>query len=63
MVQIQPVRIPGWWREGRALDVHTVDNDERWRLLEGLHEVDKPKAEGRNVRALYDQVRHARCTR
>jgi predicted amidophosphoribosyltransferase len=26
MVQIQPVRIPGRWRDGRALDVHTVSS-------------------------------------
>ncbi len=26
MVAIQPVRIPGRWRDGRALDVHTVSS-------------------------------------
>jgi competence protein ComFC len=26
MLQIQPVRIPGRWRDGRALDVHTVSS-------------------------------------
>ena len=26
MVEIQPVRIPGRWRDGRALDVHTVSS-------------------------------------
>ena len=26
MVDIQPVRIPGRWRDGRALDVHTVSS-------------------------------------
>jgi competence protein ComFC len=26
VVEIQPVRIPGRWRDGRALDVHTVSS-------------------------------------
>ena len=26
MVQVQPVRIPGRWRDGRALDIHTVSS-------------------------------------
>lgn len=26
MLQIQPLRIPGRWRDGRALDVHTVSS-------------------------------------
>jgi competence protein ComFC len=26
MVQFQPVRIPGRWRDGRALDIHTVSS-------------------------------------
>ena len=26
MVDIRPIRIPGRWSEGRALDVHTIRN-------------------------------------
>jgi hypothetical protein len=91
MVAIRPMRIPGRWRDGRALDVHTVssvyvgddefgharfetrrsamgdllyrlkyrtdlfDYDERWRLLDGLHEVDGLKVEGRRV-LLFDDL-------
>jgi predicted amidophosphoribosyltransferase len=31
------------------------DYDERWRLLDGLHEVEKPKVEGRRV-LLFDDL-------
>jgi len=27
MVPIRPVRIPGRWRDGRALDVHTTSSE------------------------------------
>jgi predicted amidophosphoribosyltransferase len=26
MLQVQPIRIPGRWRDGRALDVHTISS-------------------------------------
>jgi hypothetical protein len=70
VVEIQPVRIPGRWRDGRALDVHTVsstyvgddefgharfDYDDRWRLLDGLHEVDRRTVEGRRI-LLFDDL-------
>jgi predicted amidophosphoribosyltransferase len=44
------------WRSRDVPQLKDVfDYDERWRLMEGLHEIDKPKLESRNV-LLFDDL-------